>query len=621
MLTLLDIQVNVPGSETGSGIIKYIGPIRGKLGTFAGIEVDPTIAATRGRNNGDVEGVQYFEVSLQGSGLFLPWERLRSVNSHLPPNIRPISRSASTHEKLSTPSPTSRAIHLRVSSSAGTDDRIVFGRESPLMAAPKLNIPKRRVSSRDHQRPPTQGTRATSTGGLISALPENGLESAIEGLRKELDATKLLLESKQDALMKKNAVLEDLQATVNEINPLLREYEASLAEKDKKMQKQKHEYEAAREEWRQSLELMLNAQQETELLYELELADLKEEMKKLVTSRSSPLRSRAHETELANQVRQLKRENEILLSQVQAVQDGDGKSGDVTSYIHRIEDLEVELERTMRDLASTRDSLESAGSEISASKMIISELKDRKLAVSSDRDDLVENMKTLSVQDWELQKSEFEAKIEKLEGALAIAENASLKHTIAETNEKMQLEYEARIKELEAQATSSADLISELTNKLRTFEAGHTVASEAHKDTRELSEAQEQIKELKYQLELRPSFQELTELQVAMDEVETLHKLQLDFKDDKIAQLQKRCEELEIGAKSLKPTEVDPPAEALIKAPQPTIESSSASLPKPLEVYVPSRTTDASAGRDNWCGLCEREGHGSLECPYENDMF
>lgn len=40
-----------------------------------------------------------------------------------------------------------------------------------------------------------------------------------------------------------------------------------------------------------------------------------------------------------------------------------------------------------------------------------------------------------------------------------------------------------------------------------------------------------------------------------------------------------------------------------------------------LPIYKPPTTIDASAGRAKWCGLCEREGHDSYECPFENDVF
>ncbi|AOA61857.1 Interface between microtubules and kinetochore protein [Komagataella phaffii CBS 7435] len=39
-----------------------------------------------------------------------------------------------------------------------------------------------------------------------------------------------------------------------------------------------------------------------------------------------------------------------------------------------------------------------------------------------------------------------------------------------------------------------------------------------------------------------------------------------------------------------------------------------------LQIFVP-KNSDPANGRKKWCGLCEREGHDSVQCPFENDMF
>ncbi|GME79001.1 unnamed protein product [Ambrosiozyma monospora] len=40
-----------------------------------------------------------------------------------------------------------------------------------------------------------------------------------------------------------------------------------------------------------------------------------------------------------------------------------------------------------------------------------------------------------------------------------------------------------------------------------------------------------------------------------------------------------------------------------------------------LKVFNPSSKIDFAAGRKDFCGLCERVGHMSIDCPYENDVF
>ncbi|SCV02962.1 LANO_0G01310g1_1 [Lachancea nothofagi CBS 11611] len=39
-----------------------------------------------------------------------------------------------------------------------------------------------------------------------------------------------------------------------------------------------------------------------------------------------------------------------------------------------------------------------------------------------------------------------------------------------------------------------------------------------------------------------------------------------------------------------------------------------------LPLYIPKKA-DRAAGRQKWCALCERDGHNSLDCPYENDQL
>ncbi|PIA92785.1 hypothetical protein CB0940_04617 [Cercospora beticola] len=70
--------VNVPGDMFG--IVKFVGSVRGKNGTFVGVELDKDFAA-RGKNDGDVDGTQYFRTSVPGAGIFLPVHRAEKRQS------------------------------------------------------------------------------------------------------------------------------------------------------------------------------------------------------------------------------------------------------------------------------------------------------------------------------------------------------------------------------------------------------------------------------------------------------------------------------------------------------------------------------------------------------------
>ncbi|KAJ9652145.1 hypothetical protein H2198_008567 [Neophaeococcomyces mojaviensis] len=64
--------VNVPGEM--HGVVRFVGSVNGKKGTFAGVELASEYAA-RGKNSGDVQGKHYFHTAIGGSGIFLPVEK------------------------------------------------------------------------------------------------------------------------------------------------------------------------------------------------------------------------------------------------------------------------------------------------------------------------------------------------------------------------------------------------------------------------------------------------------------------------------------------------------------------------------------------------------------------
>jgi CAP-Gly domain len=64
--------VMVPGDM--HGVVKFVGTVAGKKGTFAGVQLAPEYAP-RGKNSGDVDGRHYFNTTIAGAGIFLPIEK------------------------------------------------------------------------------------------------------------------------------------------------------------------------------------------------------------------------------------------------------------------------------------------------------------------------------------------------------------------------------------------------------------------------------------------------------------------------------------------------------------------------------------------------------------------
>ncbi|KAF1944117.1 hypothetical protein EJ02DRAFT_452730 [Clathrospora elynae] len=166
--------VDVPGGM--NGVVKFVGSIRGKQGVFAGVELSREYAA-RGKNDGAVDGTQYFNTAVPGSGIFLPVHRAQKRasgdSSDFP--ITPTTPSyntfsLSTAEKHSFSPDTPSMPKPKFSQSVGFGARAA----SPQFKAPG-RPPAARPESPYRQRPSIPATPAR-TGGLT---PSGFSKSAI----------------------------------------------------------------------------------------------------------------------------------------------------------------------------------------------------------------------------------------------------------------------------------------------------------------------------------------------------------------------------------------------------------------------------------------------------------
>jgi chromosome segregation ATPase len=147
-------------------------------------------------------------------------------------------------------------------------------------------------------------------------------------------------------------------------------------------------------------------------------------------------------------------------------------------------------------------------------------------------------------------------------------------------------------------------------------------------------ELNDQIQLLQDELKTRPTVSQLKELRAEMELIDELRKVESKSKDKEIYSLQEKINSL--------PSSSAQPHASLnsgTKKPNTPLRNSTItnrtsmstmSLNRPsvisqiidgeLQVYIPEKK-DAASGRDLWCGLCERDGHDSIDCPYENDVF
>ncbi|GAA5867390.1 hypothetical protein JCM1840_002120 [Sporobolomyces johnsonii] len=83
-----EVTLEVAG-EKMEGVVRFIGEVEGKAGTWGGVELDGAFAG-RGKNDGSVKGTQYFACP-PACGLFLP---LAKIHPKPKPRVTPGSRAA-----------------------------------------------------------------------------------------------------------------------------------------------------------------------------------------------------------------------------------------------------------------------------------------------------------------------------------------------------------------------------------------------------------------------------------------------------------------------------------------------------------------------------------------------
>ncbi|KAG9682494.1 hypothetical protein KCU95_g17302, partial [Aureobasidium melanogenum] len=100
--------VNVPGDMYGT--VRFVGPVRGKQGKFIGVELASEFAA-RGKNDGDVDGIRYFDTDIPGAGIFLPVHRAEKRQSPARPRpAHPGTPTTPSHYRLDSYTPPTAAM-------------------------------------------------------------------------------------------------------------------------------------------------------------------------------------------------------------------------------------------------------------------------------------------------------------------------------------------------------------------------------------------------------------------------------------------------------------------------------------------------------------------------------
>ncbi|MCJ1482336.1 hypothetical protein MMC06_002500 [Schaereria dolodes] len=308
--------VNVPGGMEGT--VKFLGEVRGRQGKYIGVELDKKWAS-RGKNNGEAEGLRYFTTSIPGAGIFLPIERATRRAS--PPNTPTTSIDA-----LQIPDSTPTPHKFNQSLGAGG-----LGRASSPAFRPKSRPSLPRPESPLRKAPSTPGGRPSFTtpaqnrvpGARFAPSPTPKVQgrpplSKVEGEGDE--ATKL-----RNRVIEKDDIIRKKDETI-------REKEETIREKNEKIASLTAEFDSHRADFRSTLDTLETASSETERVYETRIDELLEE-RRVWVAQSEDVES------VADQLKQLE---EV----VQELEDGleDARRGEAEAR-GEVEYLRGEIER------------------------------------------------------------------------------------------------------------------------------------------------------------------------------------------------------------------------------------------------------------------------------------
>ncbi|CAG7555498.1 unnamed protein product [Fusarium equiseti] len=422
--------VDVPGGM--HGVVRFVGPVQGKKGVFAGVELDEEFAS-RGKNDGDVDGISYFATDIPGAGIFLPAAKALPRSGEPIPSF-PITPSASTYgglragnqNSLNYTPPTPGLPKFSASVGPGARAPSPQGKRATRASLPRPESPVRRMQMTPGPRPsmttpartpsrfgsPTQsrfaqsvrGTsgdpskrpnrldrkpslapRSASALGSISGIDEdvppmglqrtgtNGSAGSVSSFAmkvrpasrinmndEEIEHLKSQIEDRDRQLKEQSAALADMESSLVELQSLMESADMPAAqrnswdnkdtaqlrqllrEKNDKIAMLTAEFDAHRADFRSTIDTLELASTETERVYEKRIEELMADVREL-ESRNLDVDS------VATQLKQLE-------ELVQELEEGleDARRGEAEAR-GEVEFLRGEVERTRTELRRERE--------------------------------------------------------------------------------------------------------------------------------------------------------------------------------------------------------------------------------------------------------------------------
>lgn len=250
----------------GRGQLKYIGPVDGKPGQFAGVD----LLANIGKNDGSFQGKRYFDAEYPQSGLFIQVARIahllesatdeRSIKKKSYGNL--VAADDNDTDILMTDSVSSRTQSVRRTSSTGTT---VHSVNNGMVSEPYSPTPMRsfRIASRTHV---SHDTDTTDAGMGVATTPEAIQSQRMPAANRDEEMMvreyELQLEKQQREILQYKKLLDDQRLVLEEIQPTIdefernerrltsrvRELEEELRTQQEKSERQKQFFEAEHEQ-------------------------------------------------------------------------------------------------------------------------------------------------------------------------------------------------------------------------------------------------------------------------------------------------------------------------------------------------------------------------------------
>lgn len=366
--------VNVPGGMHGT--VKYLGTVASKPGKFAGIELASEYAR-RGKNNGDVEGRKYFSTGTPGSGIFVPMNNSKYVTRRFPASTvsaapptpvrppvnfsktvgpspavsRPAMRRPSQPQPESPQRPTPSKLSLRGLRTPSGPARTAVPSNNGHPRSP-VKTPSR-MSGRMSDRPPS---RFSTEDDLPSArtsdfpLPRASTSTELQDLKDNVKSLEKQLQERDKQLDEQASTFSDFQKTLEEMEGAdVLSVRNQLREKNERIAQLTSEFDLHRADFRSTLDTLEIAASETERVYEQRLEELLQQNREL--------QDRGEDVEAV--ARQLKQLEELVSELEEGLEDA--RRGEAEARAE-VEFLRGEVERTQLELQKEREGSSSSAS-------------------------------------------------------------------------------------------------------------------------------------------------------------------------------------------------------------------------------------------------------------------